>query len=185
MKFIISFFLFSISLSSFGQDKYNYIDFNRLTEVKGTPYVIASIYNRGKMAETKSKYLLFINTLNSEQTRVEFPSEGKISQVKQVKMDSLAINCILVLAQTVDLDLKGGIDWSDPKQLFMLSPNGKEKVQISDDDFFISTFATNEQTGTIIITGHYDTNKNGKHDKNDKNSILIYDLKSKKVVSKV
>ncbi len=61
MKKLLILLLVSISGLAFGQDKYNYVSFDKLTEVKGTEYVIASIENRGKI-ETKSKYLLFINT---------------------------------------------------------------------------------------------------------------------------
>lgn len=49
-----------LSISSFGQTKYNYVHYNKLTELVGTKYVIASVENRGKI-ETKNKYLLFIN----------------------------------------------------------------------------------------------------------------------------
>ena len=43
----------------------------------------------------------------------------------------------------------------------------------------------NTLTGTIVITGHYDTNHNGEHDKTDKNEIGIYDLKTLELLSKI
>jgi hypothetical protein len=43
----------------------------------------------------------------------------------------------------------------------------------------------NKKTGTIVVTGHYDTNNNNKYDKTDKNEISIYDLKTLKLVSKI
>ena len=49
----------------------------------------------------------------------------------------------------------------------VLSPNGKQKTQRTDSKLFVSTWIVNKETETIIITGHYDTNNNGKHNKKD------------------
>ncbi|MBB6239818.1 hypothetical protein HDC90_004480 [Pedobacter sp. AK013] len=43
----------------------------------------------------------------------------------------------------------------------------------------------NKQTGTIVVTGHTDTNNNNKYDKTDKSEILIYDLKTLKQINKI
>jgi hypothetical protein len=171
-------FFITLSCSVFGQDKYNYIHFNKLTEVVGTEYVIASIDNRSKLAESKSKYLLFIDTKTGNTNQVDFPVDGSIQTIKQVKIDELGINSIIVAAKTIDLDEKSGIDWSDPIQIFVLSPDGKKKTQLTEDDYFIRTWIINNQSGTIVVTGHLDTNNNGKYDKKDMNKILIYDLKT-------
>lgn len=95
MKHYITFLLFTLTLSVFGQDKYDYIQFNKLTEVKGTDYIIASIENKSKMAESKNKYLLFINTKNGSSTQVHFPGDGYIGQVEQVKIDNLEWSLLL------------------------------------------------------------------------------------------
>lgn len=173
-----------ITLNLTAQDKYNYVHFNKLTEVTGTDYMIASIENWGKMFSTKAQYLLFINTRNGQTQQVDFPNDGFFGKLEQVRIDSLGINIILVSAQTVDLDEKRGIDWNDPTQIIVLSADGKEKTQLTDSKLFVSTWAVNHQTGTIIITGHYDTNNNGKYDKTDKNEIGVYNLKTLKLVSK-
>ncbi len=178
MKKYITILLTILTISAFGQDKYDYIQFNKLTEVKGTDYVIASIDNRSKMAESKNKYLLFIDTKNGSSTQVDFPGDGYLGQVEQVKIDNLKINKIIVAAKSVDLDGKRGIDWSDPQQIFILSVDGKTKKQLTEDKFFTRTWTVNQQTGMIVITGHYDSNENGKYDKTDKNEILIFDLKT-------
>jgi hypothetical protein len=47
------------------------------------------------------------------------------------------------------------------------------------------TLSVNKQTGTIIVTGHTDSNNNNKYDKTDKSEILIYDLKTLRLVSKI
>lgn len=174
-----------LTLATYGQDKYNYVHFNKLTEVVGTEYVIASLENWGKMFETKRSSLLFINTKAGQSKQVDFPKDANIEKVEQVKIDSLGINKIIVSAQTVDLDGKNGISWTDPQQIIILSADGQEKTQLTDNTFFIQTWIVNKQTGTIVITGHYDTNNNNKYDKTDKNEILIYDLRTLKLISKI
>ena len=183
-QFLIIIFT-TLTLTSFGQDKYNYVHFNKLTEVIGTEYVIASIENRGKMSDTKSRYLLFINTNTGQSKQIDFPNDGYIEKIEQIKIDSLGINKIIVSAQTVDLDGKSGIDWQDPKQIIILSTDGQEKAQLTDNKFFSRTWTVNKLTGTIVITGHYDTNNNNKYDKTDKNEIHIYDLRTLKLISKI
>jgi hypothetical protein len=185
MKKLLIVLLASLTLQAYGQDKYNYVHFNKLTEATGTEYVIASIENWGKIMETKSKYLLFINTRNGETKQIDFPNDAGIENLDQIKIDSLGINLIVVSARTVDLDGKSGIDWNDPTQIIVLSPDGNNKTQLTDDKFFSRTWTVNKLTGTIVITGHYDTNNNNKYDKTDKNEIHIYDLKTLKQISKI
>jgi hypothetical protein len=183
MKNLIIFTMTLLALSTFGQDKYNYVHFNKLTEVTGTEFVIASIENWGKMMDTNGQYLLFVNTKTGETTQVDFPADAGIGKLEQIKIDSLGINVIFVSARTVDLDEKNGIDWNDPTQIIILSPDGKQKKQLTDDKFFARTWAVNKLTGTIVITGHYDTNNNSKYDKTDKNEIHIFDLKTYEAVT--
>ena len=185
MKKILIIVLTTLTLTTYGQNKYNYVHFNKLTEVVGTEFVIASIENWGKTLEPKSRYFLFINTKTGETNQVDFPSNARIEKLEQIKLDSLEINLIIVYAQTVDLDGKSGIDWNDPTQIIVLSPNGKEKTQLTDNKFFVRTWTVNNLTGTIVVTGHYDTNNNNKYDKADKNEIHIYDLKTLKLISKI
>ena len=177
--------LITSTLTTFGQDKYSYVHFNQLTEVTGTEYVIASIENRSKIFETNSKYLLFINTKNGETTQIDFPHNSWTEKLEQIKIDSLEINLILVSAKTIDLDNKYGIDWNDPTQIIILSPNGKEKRQLTNNNFFVRTWVINKSTGNLVITGHYDTNNNNKYDKTDKNEIHIYDLKTLRLINKI
>ena len=169
---------------TYGQDKSNYVHVNKLTEVKGTEYVIASIENLGKMASTKGKQLLFINTKTGHSNQVDFPSGSYITKIEQVKLDTLGINKIMITANTIDLN-KNGVDWVDPQQLIILSTDGKERLQLTDSKLFVSNWIVNRQTGTVVVTGHYDSNNNNKYDKTDRNEILIYDLKSLKLISKI
>ena len=185
MKNILLIIVTTFALTTYGQNKYNYVNFNKLTEVEGTEYVIATVENWGKMDGLKSRYLLFIDTKTGQTNQVDFPNEGYFEKIEQVRIDSLGINKIIVSAQTVDLDGKKGIDWNDPKQIIILSTDGKVRTQLTDSKLFVRTWTINKKTGTIIITGHYDTNSNNKYDKTDKNEIGIYDLKTLKLITKI
>jgi hypothetical protein len=185
MKNTILIILTTLTTLTYGQNKYNYVHYNKLTEIKGTEFVVASIENMGKMFSTNSKYFLFINTTNGTTKQVDFTKDAYIEKMEQIRIDSLAINSILIQANTVDLDNSKTIDWSDPSQLFILSLDGQEKKQLTEDKFFVRTWTINSKTGTIVVTGHYDSNNNGKYDKNDKNEILIYNLKTFKLTSRL
>jgi hypothetical protein len=176
--------LMTLNLSAYCQDKYNYVHFNKLTEVIGTEYVIASIENWGKVT-SKGKYLLFINSNTGDAYQVDFPNDAGISKLEQVKNDTLGINLMVVAAQTVDLDNKNGIDWNDPTQIIVLSIDGRQKTQLTDDSFFVRTWSVNNLTGTIVITGYHDSNRNNKYDKTDKNEIHLYNLRTLKLISKI
>lgn len=141
--------------------------------------------NRGKTLEANSRYLLFIGTKNGALNQVDFPADAIIGKMEQVKIDSMDINLLLVEAKTVDLNGKKGIDWNDPMQIIVLSPEGKVKTQLTDSRLFVRQWKVNHTTGTLVVTGHYDTNNNGKYDKADKNEISVYDLKTLKLIRKI
>jgi hypothetical protein len=141
--------------------------------------------NQGKVFTTNSKYLLFINTKTGDTNQVNFPKDAGIGSIQQIKIDSLNINLILVSGRTVDLDGKSGIDWNDPTQIIILSPDGKTKTQLTDSKFFVRAWTINNMSGTIVVAGHYDTNNNNRYDKKDKDEIHIYDLKTLKLITKI
>lgn len=185
MQKIITILLMLLGVSVYGQDKYNYVHFNKLTPVEGTDYVIARIENMGKMYAVHSTFLLFINARNGQSKQVDFPPDASIHEIEQVRVDSLQINKIILEAKTLNLDKNKSIDWNDPSQIIVLSPDGQEKTQLTEDKFFVSTWVINRTTGSIVITGYYDSNNNGQYDKKDKNEIVIYDLKTLKLIAKI
>jgi len=184
MKLAFKIFLLLLNFSAVAQDKTNYIHYNKLIDVKGTDYVLATVSNYGKGFSSRGKYLLFINTKTGENKKADFPHESYTDQIEQVKIDKQNLNVIVVSANTVDLDGKGGIDWNDPKQVIVFSPDGKQQTKITDDKLFVQAWTANSETGRLVITGHFDTNGNGKYDKTDKSEIVIYDLINMKVVSR-
>jgi len=185
MKRIIILLFSVLTITAYGQDKYNYVNFNKLTELDGTDYVLATIENTGKMYTKNSTSLLFINARNGQSKQIDFPKGGSIQKIEQIKMDSFQINKVMVTARTVNLDNDKSIDWGDPTQIIILSTDGQEKVQLTEDSFFVRTWLINRRTGTIVIAGHTDTNNNGKYDKTDKSEVLLYDLKTLKLISRI
>lgn len=184
MKQIVTFTLTLLTISAFGQDKYNYTHVNKLIEIEGTDYVIATVENRGKTSGLNNRYLLFIDTKNGQTNQVNFPNDGYFDKIEQIKIDDLGINKVIVSAQTVDLDGKKGIDWNDPKQILILSTDGKEKTQLTDNRLFVKTWVVNKKSGCIVVTGQFDSNGNGRYDNTDKNEISIYDLKTLQLINK-
>ncbi|UXE67437.1 MAG: hypothetical protein KA713_02185 [Chryseotalea sp. WA131a] len=86
MKQFLVITLTIFTLTGYGQDKYNYVHFNKMTEVVGTEYVIASIENWGKMLDTKARYLLFINTKTGKSQQVDFPNDGYLKKLNKSKL---------------------------------------------------------------------------------------------------
>jgi hypothetical protein len=185
MKYAIQLLLTAMTVVTYGQDKYNYVHFNKLTEIKGTTYVVATLENLGKLFAMNGSCLVFINTQTGDARQIDFPKDSYLGKMEQIKIDSLGINRVVVAANTVNLNNNKSIDWNDPTQIIVLSADGKEKVQLTDDKFFTRIWTINYQTGAIVITGHYDTNNNGKYDKTDKNEIVIFDLKTLKLIAKI
>jgi hypothetical protein len=183
MKNILIILLTTIALTSYGQDKKSYVNYNKLTVVEGTEFVIATVEKYGKMGGNRSSYLLFVDTKSGQTNQVDLPYEGYFDNIQQIKIDELGINKIIVSAHTVDLDEKKGISWNDPKQIIVLSVDGKVRNQITDNKLFVNTYVINKLTGTIVITGYFDLNNNRKHDENDKSEIVIYDLKTLKQIN--
>ncbi len=185
MKKAFVIFLVIFASAVYGQKKYPSHVFNQLMEVKGTEYVIAKVDTWKKIKGSNANSLLFINTINGQTNQVNLVEDGYFHKIEQVKIDSLGINCLVALAKTVDLDNKKGIDWQDPIQIIVLSVDGKKSTQLTEDNFFVKTWVVNKTTGTIVISGYYDINKNKKYDKADKAKISIYSLKTLQLITKI
>lgn len=182
MKPIIPILCLLCAASAYGQDKTDYNAYNKLSPVEGTEYVIASVGNLGKMA-IHGESLLFINTKTGQVHRADLPKDASVHRWEQVKLDSLGINLILMTGRTVNFNENKRIDGNDPIQIIALSTDGRQKTQLTEDKFYASTWVIHRGTGTIVITGYYDSNNNRKNDKSDKDAILVYDLKTLQRVS--
>lgn len=157
--------------------------YNKLQEIDGTDYFVATYDDWGKKGTSvTTNHLLFINTRTGEKTVVEFTKDAYVGKVEQITLDSLGINKLLVTEYT-GYDDKKFIDMRErPRHIFILSTDGKEKTQLTENGFFSGQWLVNKRTGAIVITGYFDVNNNGKHDDDDKNDVLIFDLKTLKKI---
>lgn len=161
-------------MSVYGQEKKIQSRFNQLKTIKGSEFVIASVDNYGKLLKADES-LVIINSKTGQTTPVHFPQKINVIQIKQVRMDSIGVNYLVVSAQTMDND-KSIFNYQ--KTLFILSTDGQTVKQLTDDHYFTSDWVVNKQVGSLVIVGQVDINRNGKLDSSDKNEILIFDLKT-------
>lgn len=182
--FTFTFALNLLILATYGQTGKFFVSYNKLTELAGTDYVLASVESWGKVQAAEERHLLFINTRNGENKQIDFPKDAYIAGFQQIKLDTLQINKVIVSARTVNLNENKSIDWRDPMQVFVFTPDGKQQTKITNDDFFAGSWTINRQTGVIVILGRVDSNKNAKLDKEDKSAIVLYDLKEMKELVK-
>jgi len=185
MRTILSLCLALTALTALGQDKLTeYVAYNRLIEMTGTEYVLAAVQHRTKV-RSEAEYLQFINTRTGESLQVNIPPDSYIEKIEQIKLDTLQINRVVVSGRMVNLNNDKSIDWYDPGQIMVLSTDGKEQLKITPDNFFVSSYTVNRQTGVIVVTGHVDTNDNKKWDRADKNEIFLFDLKGMKLIARL
>lgn len=161
---------------------YAHVRFNKLVEVSGTPYLIASKQYLDKVYNQKSNFLLFINTHNGENHKVSFPEDADLGEPKELRIDSLNIHWLVLSARTKNVNYDKGIDWNDPAQLFVISTDGKQKTQLTTDSFYVQHWEVNRHTGRLMVTGYHDANANSKYDRGDVNEIQVFDLRSLKLV---
>lgn len=183
MRQLLTVILIFSAIISFGQTK-TYVEYSKLTDLEATEFMVASIENSSKVGVV-NPFLLFINTRTGENKQIDFPKDSYIQTIEQIKIDNLGINKVIILGKTVNLDGNKSIDWSDPLQIFVSSPSGEDLKQVTAKEYFVRTWNVNKETGTLVVSGHYDTNKNGKKDKEDKNEIILIDLKSLEIKNRI
>lgn len=185
MKHILMLLSITLTIGVNAQTKAVYKPYNSIVELKGTSYVIATKNNWNKFSAPDEKSMLFINTLNGDTNRVQLSASGYYTEFKQIKLDSLDINLVIATDRTVDLNNKSGINWDDPEQLFAISTDGKVKTQLTENGFFVNTWTVNSQTGYLVVSGYLELNNNNKFDHVEKNELLIFDLKTLKLLRRI
>jgi len=170
---------------SFTESETSY-EYNKFIHLKGTEFSVATIEsytNRSSFSSSSERYvksiLLFINTMTGNNKLIEFAEETQLGIIQQIKFDDLGINLLLVVVNNVSLGNKKDSDWRDSKQIFVFSPSGDNMKQLTEDNFYVYSFSINEYTGTLIVSGYFDKNRNLKRDKEEKNEILLFDLKTR------
>lgn len=171
------------NLLSIGQEKKKDFYYDHIKEVHGTEYVIAFHFGRSKTTDSNYNSLIFINTKTGEKNQVDFHKDIKIGMPEQIKIDSLDINLIFVRVSSIEQNANNTIYGNYLSQIVILSTDGKTKTQLTDNDFFVKHLTHNKNTGTMVVSGYYDKNKNNKFDEEDKSEIILYDLKTLKIIN--
>lgn len=185
MKRYFSILFLILSVSSYGQRALDLVSFNRIVELKGTKNMIALEVTTNNIGDINSMSIVFINTETGKATVADIAREYIIQDFKQVKIDSLMINTVLSTVRMYDLDLNGRINTKDPVSLISLGIDGNEKKVITPKTFNVRVWEVNEISGTLVVGGFYDSNRNGRYDPQEKNEIHIYDLKTYKLIYKI
>ena len=179
-------FLFCLaSFSMYGQVAFELISFNKLVDIKGSDHVIALEVNTNSLGDINSMSIIFINTTTGKAKIADFAKEYIIQDFKQVKIDSLGINTVLATVRMFDLDMNGRINTKDPITLVSLGVDGETKDIITSKNFSVRVWEVNERNGTVVISGYYDNDRNGRYDPYEKNELLIYVLKTFKLLYKI
>lgn len=183
MRKIIFIFTVMFSLLSNGQEKNNEFYYDKLKEVEGTDYVIGFHFSRYIVNDSNFSSLIFINTKTGKKNQVDFPKDTRVGMPEQIKIDSLNINLIFVRVNSLEQNANNKSYNINPSQIIILSTDGKTKTQLTDNDFFVKHLTYNKNTGTMVVSGYYDKNKNNKFDEQDNSDIILYNLKTLKRIN--
>ena len=183
MRKIIFIFTVMFSLLSNGQEKNNEFYYDKLKEVEGTDYVIGFHFSRYIVNDSNFSSLIFINTKTGKKNQVDFPKDTRVGMPEQIKIDSLNINLIFVRVNSLEQNANNKSYNINPSQIIILSTDGKTKTQLTDNDFFVKHLTYSKNTGTMVVSGYYDKNKNNKFDEQDNSDIILYNLKTLKRIN--
>ncbi|MBC5835229.1 hypothetical protein G6N05_14805 [Flavobacterium sp. F372] len=183
MRKIIFIFTVMFNLLSNGQEKNNEFYYDKLKEVEGTDYVIGFHFSRYIVNDSNFSSLIFINTKTGKKNQVDFPKDTRVGMPEQIKIDSLNINLIFVRVNSLEQNANNKSYNINPSQIIILSTDGKTKTQLTDNDFFVKHLTYNKNTGTMVVSGYYDKNKNNKFDEQDNSDIILYNLKTLKRIN--
>jgi hypothetical protein len=183
MRKIIFIFTVMFNLLSNGQEKNNEFYYDKLKEVEGTDYVIGFHFSRYIVNDSNFSSLIFINTKTGKKNQVDFPKDTRVGMPEQIKIDSLNINLIFVRVNSLEQNANNKSYNINPSQIIILSTDGKTKTQLTDNDFFVKHLTYSKNTGTMVVSGYYDKNKNNKFDEQDNSDIILYNLKTLKRIN--
>lgn len=184
MKVLFVLIALCVSGSILAQEKKTYYNYNMLTQLDGTSYVIASAKSHSKVG-VSGNYILFINSKTGESKQVNFKKNEYVYNIEQVKIDSLNINRVAVALGILNLKDIKGVESDRWERMVILSTDGSQYISDGDHPYYYSERLVNRQTGTVITTGFVDVNDNDKHDPDDKTEVRVYDLKNMKIVAKI
>lgn len=184
MKRLIIILVFFVSLIANAQTSSELISFEKLINLKGTPYLLGFVVSTNSLGDINTMSLMSINSHTGITETVDLPTGTMLIDFQQIKMDSIGVNCVAILARIFDADKNDRINTRDPVSLFIVSPDGKQKADLTPSNYYVRLWEVNEASGNLVVTGFYDTNKNGRYDPTEKNEIQIFDMKTLKLIHK-
>lgn len=167
MRYIFFSLLILITSVCYSQEKKSFISYGKMYDIKGTDNVIICSSNYSKMKSSRNS-LLFINTLNGKEVKIDCPKNTYIETIQQIKLDSLDINKVILLTRSVDESNKKFMNTRINSKVIICNTEGDSIKQITDGDFQAKTWTLNEKNGILVIAG-YNKRKN--------NEIILFDLK--------
>lgn len=183
MKLPLFFFCLFVSIYTYGQEKRSYTTYNKLIELQGTDYVLASVDDHSFKKGVAGHHIMFINANTGEHKQVDFGKDEYISNIEQIILDSIGVNRVVVTIGKFNSDNDKHVSWGNSKRLVVLSTDGSQ--MLSEEAHFASDWILKKKTGTIVIAGYADSNNDGKHGKEDEPQIIIYDLKKLTILAKI
>lgn len=177
---VLSFLHFSLG----AQEKYEYTSYNKLIDVTGTDYTIATFEDHSKRG-ISGRHILFINTRTGSFKQVSLDEDEYLYKIEQIRLDSLGINRIIAVIGMGHPENMKGLMLGSWHRVVVFSTDGNEMLGAEGPIHFASTWQVKERIGSLVIAGHTDSDGNGKHDRTDKNQVLVYDLKNMKVIGTI
>lgn len=184
MRTLLFMALIFLQHPTYAQEKYEYTSYNKLIDVSGTDYTIATFDDHSKKG-IAGRHVLFINTRTGTFKQISLNEDEYLYNIEQIKLDSLGINRIIAVVGMRHPENMKGLMLGSWQKVVVFSIDGNETLGVNGAVHFASSWQTNGRTGSLVIAGHVDSDENGKFDRTDKNQILIYDLKNMKVVGRI
>ena len=166
------------------QEKREHISYNKLIEVDGTDYVIATFQNQSKKG-VLGRHILFVNTKSGASRQFDLEDNQYLQDIEHIRLDSVGVNKIVAVIGISRTENLKGTMFSPWRKIVVFSPDGGDALGLEGRTHFASSWLTNSKTGSLVVTGFIDSNENHTPDYDDKNEVRIYDLKNMKIIAKI
>jgi hypothetical protein len=163
--------LFLIAFPFFAQSQD--VHYLKPIEMEGTDVVVLPSVSIFQTAETLTK-VLFLNTQSGVRTEFSLPHNCEISQIEQIRIESLKLNKILIIAQNGRMAAQGG-----STLIYLLGPDGNLLSTESLGNRTVSSHVVNEHSGNVVLV----TSPAGITNLGNPESVVVYDAVSGKLKS--
>ncbi|MBW7913341.1 MAG: hypothetical protein H3C54_06505, partial [Taibaiella sp.] len=121
------FFTVSLFISGFitAQEKKEYTSYNKLIEVQGTDFAIATFEDHSKKG-VSGRHILFINTRTGTSRQIDLGEDQYLYNIEQIKLDSLGINRIIAVVGMFHPKEMKGLVLSNWRKVVVFSIDGEQ-----------------------------------------------------------